>query len=475
MSSTYKMAWRSLSRNRRRSFVTGAGIALAVAMCMATLGLMDGLSRQLIDGTTELEVGHVQVHHPAYLSHRRLGDTLPAAAQDLAPLQQRSEVLGVSARVFAWGYLCAGSQCGGVQLMGLDPQQEARVTRLAGTLTAGEFVPQLPTPWPEPRGLSEAQQAQDRELTEAAIDDAFAQYSGQATPVRKSRPPADEQDLGGLLAEQQAPKPLQTPRVVLGSKLAANHGLKVGDRVQLLYEGSQGAQSTLDLEVVGLASTGIDAIDRSRVLLHLADLQKMLVIGEQAHELALRLREPRQAEALAQQIAAGYRDGIAREVLPWSKVRPDILALIASNQALMGSLVFIVFLIAGVGVLNTMLVTVMQRQKEISLLKALGRAPAHIVLLILTETLVLAGAACLGGLLAGALLLAWLQQHGLDLSGFGGFSMSGVNMAPVLKAELTLQSALLPLVSLLLVSLLAACFPAVAAARVPAATGLRIE
>ena len=83
MSSTTKMAWRSLARNRKRSLVTGSGIALAMAMCMATLGLMDGLSLDLIRGTVDAEVGHVQVHHPAYLETRRVADTQPASDTDL--------------------------------------------------------------------------------------------------------------------------------------------------------------------------------------------------------------------------------------------------------------------------------------------------------------------------------------------------------------------------------------------------------
>jgi len=67
-SSTFKMAWRNLRRNRKRSIVAGAGIALAMSLCMATLGIMDGLSLDLIRGTVDGEVGHIQVHHPDYLA-----------------------------------------------------------------------------------------------------------------------------------------------------------------------------------------------------------------------------------------------------------------------------------------------------------------------------------------------------------------------------------------------------------------------
>lgn len=474
MSTTLKMAWRSLARNRRRSGVTGAGIALAMAMCMATLGLMDGLSLDLIQGTTDGEVGHVQIHHPEYLASRRVADAVPAGPADLKAVREHPQVTAASRRLYAWGYLSGSAGSSGVQLMGIEPAHESTVTRIETTLVQGRFVPRQPTPWPEPQALDEAQRALDRRLTDEAIAAAFAQIERPGT----ARPPAaaaGRSDEGAAIAERLAPRPTEPPPAVLGAKLAANLGVRVGDTVHLLYENTLGAQGTLPLRVAGIFRSGLDTTDRSRVLLHAEDVQKMLLLGGRAHEIAIRVDDPRAADAVALSLAAALGDGANRQVLSWSQVRPDIMALIASNQALMGSLVFIVFLIAGTGVLNTMLVSVMQRQKEISLLKALGQSPRAIVLLVLLETLVLTAASCLAGLLLGSLLNTWLHHQGIDVSQFGGFSLSGVNMAPVLRANLTVDSALVPLVSLLVVALLAAWVPARAAARVPAATGMRFQ
>jgi ABC-type lipoprotein release transport system permease subunit len=462
------MAWRSLARNRKRSAVTATGIALAMAMCMATLGLMDGLSLDLIRGTTDGEVGHVQIHHPEYLGSRRATDSVAAGAQELQALRGHPLVSAASSRLYAWGYLSSPAGATGVQLMGIEPDHEAKVTRVRSTVIDGEFVPAAPTPWAQPQALSAQQQALDRKLTEAAIDDAFAQIergagARAATAVAASAQSAE-------LAERLAPRPNQPPAAVLGAKLAANLGVGTGGRVHLLYENTLGAQSSLELRVVGIFRTGLDATDRNRVLLHTEDLQKMLLLGGRAHEIAVRLHDPRAADAAATALATLPAGDGPRQVQSWSQVRPDIMALIASNQALMGSLVFLVFVIAGTGVLNTMLVSVTERQKEISLMKALGQAPRKITALILLETLLLACAACAAGLVLGGLGNLYLKEYGIDVSGFGGFSMSGVNMAPVLRASLTLDSALVPLFCLLVVALLAAWMPARMAARLaPAA------
>jgi len=470
MSSLQKMAWRNLGRNRKRSATTGLGLALAMSLCMATLGIMEGLSRDLIRGTTEGEVGHVQIHHPAYPDARQLRQTLPAGPALMAQLQQQDGVQAASARMFAYAYLSHGSRSSGVQLMGIDPVQERQVTTMHLQARQGRYLDDEASPWPQARSLSVEQEAQDRALTEAAIAAAFDE--GKPAPLQENERAARN----AALAEQLAPRPTRTPGVVLGAQLAANLGLDPQGQdteVQVLYETSQGLQGSMALHVRGTTRSGLDHQDRSRVLLHLQDLQHMLQLAGRAHEIALRLHDPSQADAVAARLQALPMEGEAHKVQSWSQLRPDVLALIAANRALMGTLVFIVFLIAGVGVLNTMLVSITERQRELSLLKALGLSPLHLVLLVAMETLLLCLAACTLGLLVGAGLTAWLQIQGLDVSRFGSFSMSGVDMAPKLRAQLQWQTALVPLACMLLVSLLAALVPAVLAARLTPATGLR--
>lgn len=479
MSTTLKMAWRNLRRNRKRSLVAGSGIALAMSLCMATLGIMDGLSLDLIKGTVDGEVGHIQVHHPDYLATRQVLKTVPADAADMALLRQPEQVGQATRRLYAWGYLSRGQRSSGVQLMGIDPGPESQVTTIHRTLAQGQFVSSQPTPWKAARPLTADQSALDKRLTEAAIDSAFAKL--EDTPrAPDAVASARRAEQTAEIAERLAPGPERPPGVVLGSKLASNLGAQVGDHVSLLYENTLGAQSTIDMQVVGISRAGLDTTDRSRMLIHVEDLQKMLLLDGQAHELAVRIHDPREAVAVAGELAAALNATPAGRQVPrivqaWSQLRPDIMALIASNRALMGTLVFIVFLVAGIGVLNTMLVSVLERQQEISLLKALGQAPRRIMGLIMLETFWLTALACLLGLGLGYLGQLYLHFHGLDVSAFGGFSMSGVSVAPVLRASLAPINALIPLLCLFFINLLAALVPAAVATRIPAAQGLTIK
>ncbi|MBL8507074.1 MAG: ABC transporter permease [Chitinimonas sp.] len=472
MNAIARIAFRNLGRNRRRSLITGAGIALGVGMCIAVLGIMEGLSAELINGTTDGQLGHIQVHHPDYLSRRQLLKTVQQAPVLSEKVAAQPGIAAVSGRLYGWAYLSYRQRAIGVQLLGVDPVHEGAVTRMPRQIVAGSFLPAAPTPWPASKQLSEAQAAQDRALTEQAIASAFDQIE-QLDAAPAVTAPAGLAAQTQAIVEQIAPTPSKPPAVVLGNKLARNLGVRPGDLVTVLYENAQGAQLSLQVQVVGISRTGTDLLDRTRALLHLADLQQMLGLQEQVHELAIRAQQPQQAQALAASLQQVLSGGQALSVQDWAALRPDILALITSNRMLMGSLVFIVFLIAGSGVLNTMLMSVLERQKELSMMKALGLSAPGVTWLVLLETLLLTLLATAAGLVLGLGLILYLQQVGWDIRSFGEFSLSGVEVAPVLRAELTASGVVIPLVAMWLIAILAALHPAIRAARISPALGMR--
>ncbi len=471
----WKCAKRNLGRNAKRSVITGVGIALGLGLCMATLGIMDGLSHNLITGTTDSQVGHIQLHHPDYLKERRLRQTLLEQQRLTEKLLSVEGVQAVSPRLLGWGYLSAGDKSFGVQLQGFDPVVESQVTTLANQLEDGEMI-QQPTPWKQGGVLTEADRQLDRQLTEAAIDNALDNLEADVGLAVNSELLNQTETLVDLIA----PTSDQPPAVVLGYKLAKNLNVNIGDSLTLLYENALGAQSSVIVRLQGTSKFGVDLIDRTRVILHLQDLQRLLLMENQVHEVAIRLNEPKLADDMLVQLKRVIGQDTLLEqqnvsIQTWSQLRPDILALILSNQALMGSLAFIIFLIAGVGVMNTMLVSVTERKHEFGLMKAIGFSPTQITTLVMLETSVLTLLGALAGILIGLLLTAYLYFFGIDISQFGEFSMSGVGMSQKLTAQLTLVSLLTPLVVITLISMLAALYPAIQAARISPIMGMRSQ
>jgi ABC-type antimicrobial peptide transport system permease subunit len=149
----------------------------------------------------------------------------------------------------------------------------------------------------------------------------------------------------------------------------------------------------------------------------------------------------------------------------------QLLALNRSSGVLLAAIVFIV---ASLGVVNTMLMAVLERTRELGVQKALGMSGAGVFSMVLGETALLALAGAMAGSGLGLGMDLYLVQHGVDLSFItGGVSFAGIGMQPVVYGAITPGGVLWPIAILSSVCLLAAVYPALRAARMPPAVGMR--
>jgi putative ABC transport system permease protein len=115
-------------------------------------------------------------------------------------------------------------------------------------------------------------------------------------------------------------------------------------------------------------------------------------------------------------------------VMAWPELAPELANYVQFNHGVTVVLFFIFFLVAVIGVMNTMLMAVYERTREFGMLMAVGMRPAQVIRLILTEAAGLGVASLVVGATLGVPLLWYLQVHGLDLGGATGevVSVAGV-------------------------------------------------
>jgi ABC-type lipoprotein release transport system permease subunit len=447
--------------------ITGAGIALGAALCIGAVGILDGLDLQIVRSVTDADLGHVQVHAPDYLRSRKLRDTFDPAAL-LPELEHADHVTGVAPRVYGWGFAAKGTQSSGVQLMGVDPQREPGVTNL---LSGGVTLPAEPTPWKKAVPLTDEQRAKDAALTKAATDAAISEIDGTAPANTPPAPPGTVRDDTRALLTQLAPRPDAPLPALVGAGLARKLHAHVGDTITVISQDLDGAQVDVELRVAGTLHTSSDALDRTRVVMNWRDLQRMLGLGSRVHELALRVDVPDRAGGVAD---AMHRvpDLAKLDVEGWKQLRPDALAIVGANDALSATLVFLIFLVSALGVTNTMLMSIFERKREFGVLKALGMRPAMLMAMVIAETVLLAAVAASAGLIMGWGLDELLLHVGLHTSN-SAFSLAGANVDPVLHAAITVKGLLMPVVALIGMALVASLYPALSAARVQPAVGMR--
>ena len=252
-----------------------------------------------------------------------------------------------------------------------------------------------------------------------------------------------------------------------------------------MTQAADGSLGNALFNVVGIVKTGNVQIDRMGAYLHLADAQELLVLPDQLHTVTIVTDDERTVEGYVDRLRAALgagpdappRPGGPIEVQAWYDASPQAAQLMGMRDFASFILLGIVFGAAAFGVLNTMMMSVFERTRELGVLKALGLRPASVVSLILWESVSLAALSLALGLALGGLLDAYLVVYGFDMSASAeeGFSFSGVMIDPVIHGEVRPLGIVLVVVAVVTVSVVASLWPAIRASRLDPVVAMRAE
>lgn len=410
MFTIFSVAWRNLFRHGRRTAITAVAMGIGVAACLAMFAFTDGMMGTMFSVMIDQQLGHVQVHHPDFPGRRAMHDTITEADARLAQLDGL-EPRATSARLYGYGLVGGDEKSEGGQLVGVFPQREHGFTKLPENMLTGRYL---------------------------------------------SDEPARE--------------------VILGWGLAKKLDLEVGGELLAVTQAADGSMGNNLYEIVGTFRSGDAMIDKQGAYLHIADLQSLLVLEDQVHEILLLADRTDQVADLSAraQSALGVVDSEALLVRTWAQASPQTAQMMSGVDIQMGISTFIILGLASFGVLNTMLMSVFERTRELGVMKAVGMRPRQIVGLVLAESVLLGGLACTAGLMMGGVIDWYLITHGMDFSVDGkALDFMGVAFEPVIRGEFRLGRVWLTVGLVGVVSVLAALWPAVRAARLRPVDAIR--
>lgn len=264
---------------------------------------------------------------------------------------------------------------------------------------------------------------------------------------------------------------------VLGEGLAKELRVGLGDDVVVVTQASDGSLANELVTVVGLVVSGQAAMDRGGLWMHLHDLQSLLVLPDQAHDLIVLSRESDRATIEAAVVALRETLGDDVAVVTWWQASPQAAEMIGMQSYATGIMLFLVFTAAAFGVLNTMWMSVFERTRELGVLLAIGMRPGRVVVMIVAESLMLGGLSASIGLVLGGMLVGWLVVYGLDFSASmgDGYAVAGVVIDPVLYGQFNVSGVLAVVSAVFVVSGGASFWPAWRASRLQPVLAIRSE
>jgi ABC-type lipoprotein release transport system permease subunit len=236
----------------------------------------------------------------------------------------------------------------------------------------------------------------------------------------------------GLEPEQEAPVSLVAENVVQGRWLQSNDEdvlligqamaeqleVTVGDRVTLVGRATHQQMRRRTMTIVGIYDLGIAEVEKSLVYVSLLEAQTLFDLRDQATEIAIYLEQVGQEPPVVERLQAalsGY------EVDAWDTLDPTTKRMMEWEAQAMGMFGLVILLIAGVGILNLMLMAVFERTREIGLLAAMGLKRRETVVLFLLEGVLIGLLGALAGCVLGGVIGAHFGRVGIDwMALYGG-------------------------------------------------------
>lgn len=255
--------------------------------------------------------------------------------------------------------------------------------------------------------------------------------------------------------------------IVLGAKLADRLKLSLGRKVVLTTQDAAGEITSTLVRVKGIFRTGSSTIDDSICLVPISYLQNALAMGKGVTSIAIYIKNPFKQQEAQTDINRRLPPG-PEHLYPWQDLQPDLRDYVVIDDAFGYMTYAIVLLIVAIGVLNTILMSVMERRREIGILTAVGMGSGEVMQMILVETVFITLMGIFTGVLIGLGVNWYFSTYGLDLSSMSTqeWSLAGTVLDPVLKSHLRPYRAFGLCVAVFLLTVTMGIYPAWKASRI---------
>lgn len=394
------LAFRNILRQRRRSILTALSMGGGYLLLSFSFSLVYGSYGNLIDMFTQDHTGHIQIHFDDYLKRPKLYKSIPANGEVEAVLNKHEEIFSYAARIHAAALAYGNNKSSPVSIVGIDVEREKTTSMLAKKVKQGSF------------------------FSDVINEDGY--YSA-----------------------------------MIGFGVAQSLRLKISDEIILISQGADGSIANDIYIVQGIVGTKT-SWEKNRVFLPLNAAQEFLSMPGKVHEYSILLPSSDIARKVAEDIQSDLANSDLK-VSPWQEVEEtfykSMQADIQGNYVTLGIIVFIVF----IGVLNTVVMSVLERTREFGVMRAIGTNPWRITLLIILETCTLALFSCAIGFLVTLPLIVWFTFEGIQLAqslDIGGIAYD------TLKGEFTLSVFIIPLLVIVASAAVVSIPPGIRAARI---------
>ena len=260
-------------------------------------------------------------------------------------------------------------------------------------------------------------------------------------------------------------------QVLLGRGLSNILRAGIGDSAVVVSQAADGSIANEIYRIQGIVESGDQAQDRMAFYLHLQEAQQLYVLPGQVHEILVIADGINNLQELSRTID-GKLSNDELTVSSWMEVAKSFYQAMQADKQGMWIMLFVIILIVAIGVLNTVLMSVLERTREYGALKAMGTRPFEIFRIVVFEVSILAIFSIVLGSIIGSGVNHILSIYGLSMG--ETITMGGIEFSKIFT-EVNLRTIIIPGITVLFTAVLVSIFPAIKAARIEPAKAMRMH
>ena len=224
-------------------------------------------------------------------------------------------------------------------------------------------------------------------------------------------------NIPGLINEGRYLQENNATEIVIGSILARNLRVETGDELTILGSGRDGSFAAAVLNVVGIFESGVADIDRNFAEMPLALFQDVFYRDGAGHQVVITAATLDDAELLQPGVAQALPDDHGLVVHGWDALQPGLKQAIQADMSSAFFMYGVLVILVAFSVLNTQLMSVLERTHEFGIVMSLGLKAGRLGRLIMLETALMGFIGLVLGVITGVILTSWFTVNGLSIPG----------------------------------------------------------
>ncbi|PLX21151.1 MAG: ABC transporter permease [Salinivirgaceae bacterium] len=265
----------------------------------------------------------------------------------------------------------------------------------------------------------------------------------------------------------------KSKRIVIGKKLAEKLNLKIGSRPVFTFQTITGNLTNDTYRVVGIFETVNSTYDETHAFVNINELTPILEMPENStHEVAVLLNQNNKSDKVKEEIKSVFPD---YSVLTWTDLSPEMKVVTKGMEFSMYIFIAIILIALLFSIINTMLMVVLERTKEIGMLMSVGMNRLKVFRMILLESVYLSGFAGIIGVGIGYGIAKIFSVSGIDLSNLYGDGLRNYGYDPVMYPDIDISMVINITIMVFITGILASIIPARRALKLNPAEAVRTD